>query len=53
MQHTLKVLQASGGESLGAKQLRMIAPTQLDRINLRGTFIFPVDATQADCFEAL
>jgi hypothetical protein len=40
MQHALDVLQASGGESPGAEQLRRIAPTHLEGINLRGTFIF-------------
>ncbi|WP_162071090.1 Tn3 family transposase [Burkholderia sp. THE68] len=42
MQHALEALQASGGESPGAEQLRRIAPTHLEGINLRGTFIFPV-----------
>lgn len=42
MQHALDVLQASGVESPGAEQLRRIAPTHLEGINLRGTFIFPV-----------
>ncbi|SAL05804.1 transposase Tn3 [Caballeronia calidae] len=42
MQHALEALQASGDKSLGAEQLRRIAPTHLEGINLRGTFIFPV-----------
>ena len=42
MQHALEVLQDSGSESPGAEQLRRIAPTHLEGINLRGTFIFPV-----------
>lgn len=42
MQHALEAPQASGGESPGAEQLRRIAPTHLEGINLRGTFIFPV-----------
>ena len=37
MQHALEALQASEGESPGAEQLRRIAPTHLDGINLRGT----------------
>jgi Tn3 transposase DDE domain len=52
MQHALDVLQASGGESPGAEQLRRIAPTHLEGINLRGTFISPRDAMQADCSQA-
>jgi TnpA family transposase len=42
MQHALDVLQASGGESPRAEQFRRIAPTHLEGINLRGTYIFRV-----------
>jgi hypothetical protein len=41
MQHALEALQASAIEPR-PDQLRRIAPTYLEGINLRGNFIFPV-----------
>ncbi len=42
MQQTLEGLEATRGQPLDAEQLRRIAPTYLEGINLRGTFNFPV-----------
>ena len=42
MQHALEAIEAVGGESMRAEDLRQIAPTRLEGINLRGTFDFPI-----------
>lgn len=42
MQHALETIQGSGVKIPGHEQLRRIAPTHLEGINVRGTFIFPV-----------
>lgn len=42
MQRALEEIQAATGVPLDAGQLRRIAPTHLEGINLRGTFNFPV-----------
>ncbi len=42
MQHALEAIEALGGESMRAEDLRQIAPTRLEGINLRGTFDFPI-----------
>ncbi|WP_176072339.1 Tn3 family transposase [Paraburkholderia mimosarum] len=42
MQRVLEEIQAATGEPLAPEQLRRIAPTHLEGINLRGTFNFPV-----------
>jgi hypothetical protein len=42
MQSALENMEAARGQSLETEQLRRIAPTHLDGINLRGTFNFPV-----------
>ncbi|CAG9268124.1 hypothetical protein PUN4_550174 [Paraburkholderia unamae] len=41
-QRVLEEIQAATGEPLAPEQLRRIAPTRLEGINLRGTFNFPV-----------
>ncbi len=40
--HMQQALDAIGGESMRAEDLRQIAPTYLEGINLRGTFEFPI-----------
>ncbi|MFJ3319037.1 Tn3 family transposase [Herbaspirillum huttiense] len=42
MQHAVERIEAVGGESLPPEDLRRIAPTNLEGINLRGTFEFPL-----------
>ncbi|WP_137910022.1 MULTISPECIES: Tn3 family transposase [unclassified Burkholderia] len=42
MQRALETIESNQGEPVAAEQLRRIAPTHLEGINLRGTFIFPV-----------
>lgn len=42
MQRALDAIEAIGGEAMRAEDLRQIAPTHLDGINLRGTFEFPI-----------
>jgi hypothetical protein len=42
MQRVLGEIQAATGQPLESEQLRRIAPTHLEGINLRGTFSFPV-----------
>ncbi len=42
MQHALETIEAIGGESMRADDLRQIAPTRLEGINLRGTLDFPI-----------
>lgn len=42
MQRVLEEIQATTGKPLESEQLRRIAPTHLEGINLRGTFNFPV-----------
>ncbi len=42
MQSALENMEAARGQPLETEQLRRIAPTHLDGINLRGTFNFPV-----------
>ncbi|HEY0847457.1 MAG TPA: Tn3 family transposase [Noviherbaspirillum sp.] len=42
MQRTVERIEAVGGEKLSPKDLRRIAPTNLEGINLRGTFEFPL-----------
>ncbi|CAG9184814.1 Tn3 family transposase ISBusp1 [Cupriavidus laharis] len=42
MQRALDAIEAIGGESMRAEDLRQIAPTRLEGINLRGTFDFPI-----------
>lgn len=42
MQRGLEEIEAATGQPLGSEQLRRIAPTHLEGINLRGTFNFPV-----------
>ena len=42
MQEALEAIEAIGGESMRAEDLRQIAPTRLEGINLRGTFDFPI-----------
>jgi TnpA family transposase len=42
MQRALDAIEAIGGEAMRAEDLRKIAPTHLEGINLRGTFEFPI-----------
>lgn len=42
MQRALEDVEASRGQSISTDQLRRIAPTHIEGINLRGTFNFPV-----------
>jgi TnpA family transposase len=42
MQRALEEIQAATSQPLQSEQLRRIAPTHLEGINLRGTFNFPV-----------
>ncbi|MCY1210486.1 hypothetical protein D9M68_136090 [compost metagenome] len=42
MQRALDAIEAIGGEAMRAEDLRQIAPTHLEGINLRGTFEFPI-----------
>lgn len=42
MQRALDAIEAIGGEAMRAEDLRQIAPTHLEGINLRGTFDFPI-----------
>lgn len=42
MQRALEEIQAATGKPLESEQLRRIAPTHMEGINLRGTFNFPV-----------
>lgn len=42
MQHAANEIESIGGEPLRSEDLRRIAPTNLEGINLRGTFDFPI-----------
>ncbi len=42
MQRAPEDIEASRGQSIATEQLRRIAPTHVEGINLRGTFNFPV-----------
>lgn len=42
MQRAVERIEAVGGEKLSPEDLRRIAPTNLEGINLRGTFEFPL-----------
>ncbi len=42
MQRALENIEASRGQPIATEQLRRIAPTHIEGINLRGTFNFPV-----------
>ncbi len=42
MQRPLENIERSRGQQISTKQLRRIAPTHIEGINLRGTFNFPV-----------
>ncbi|EHP43488.1 Tn21-like transposase [Cupriavidus basilensis OR16] len=42
MQRALDAIEAIGGEAMRTEDLRQIAPTRLEGINLRGTFDFPI-----------
>jgi hypothetical protein len=42
MQRAIDEIQVATGQPLDSEQLRRIAPTHLEGINLRGTFNFPV-----------
>ncbi|WP_433705471.1 Tn3 family transposase [Paraburkholderia sacchari] len=42
MQRALEEILAATGKPLESEQLRRIAPTHLEGINLRGTFNFPL-----------
>ncbi|UBM07889.1 Tn3 family transposase [Cupriavidus metallidurans] len=42
MQRALDAIETIGGEAMRAEDLRQIAPTHLEGINLRGTFDFPI-----------
>jgi len=42
MQRALDAIEAIGGETMRPEDLRQIAPTHLEGINLRGTFDFPI-----------
>jgi hypothetical protein len=52
MQHALDVLQASGGESPGAEQLRRIAPRHLEASTSAEPSFSSWKAIQADCSQA-
>jgi hypothetical protein len=43
MQRAVDEIQATSGETVRAGDLRRIAPTHLESINLRGTFNFPIE----------
>jgi uncharacterized protein (DUF433 family) len=43
MQRAVERIEAIGGEKLRPEDLRRIAPTNLEGINLRGTFEFPLE----------
>jgi TnpA family transposase len=43
MQHAVDQIEAISGETVQAGDLRRIAPTHLESINLRGTFDFPIE----------
>ncbi len=42
VQRAVERIEAVGGEKLSSEDLRRIAPMNLERINLRGTFEFPL-----------
>jgi hypothetical protein len=42
MQKAVREIESIGGEPLRSEDLRRIAPTNLEGINLRGTFDFPI-----------
>lgn len=42
MQRALDAIEVIGGEAMRPEDLRQIAPTHLEGINLRGTFDFPI-----------
>jgi TnpA family transposase len=43
MQRAVDEIEATSGETVRADDLRRIAPTHLESINLRGTFNFPIE----------
>jgi predicted component of viral defense system (DUF524 family) len=43
MQRAVDQIEAERGETVQAGDLRHIAPTHLESINLRGTFDFPIE----------
>ncbi|WP_268957901.1 Tn3 family transposase [Paraburkholderia piptadeniae] len=43
MQRAVDQIEATSGETVQAGDLRRIAPTHLENINLRGTFDFPIE----------